>query len=158
MKSINIIHLTSVLFISIFIFASCQKDNECLQINSAEPEKELSEYLDSIFTRHNNCLTNFENDTLFHFIFSSNNFENIDNCHRISQVDFNNYTLVVGKVQVSSISDKLESINLSSKNKGYKVKISIDKCTECYAAIGYLYFWKLYPKLNSNYNCELVVN
>jgi hypothetical protein len=91
MKSINIIHLISVLFISIFLYTSCKKDNEWLQINSAEPEKELSEYLDSIFTRHNNCLTNFENDTLFHFIFSSNNFENIDNCHRISQVDFNNY-------------------------------------------------------------------
>ena len=79
-------------------------------------------------------------------------------CHEFSEINFSNYTLIVGKVQVYSISDAIASINLNSKDNSYKVEIVIDKCTECYGAIGSLYFWKLFPKLNTGYNFEMVVN
>ena len=145
------------LVLCILIMSSCQKENEWVQIDSIQADLELTDYLDSIFSEQNSCLTIFDNDTLFHVIFSSDDIKSIDNCNEFSEVDFKEYTMIVGKIMVSSISDKLGPINLSSDSNKYLLEVSIDKCTECYAAIGYLYFWELYPKLNAQNNFEMIV-
>lgn len=150
--------LISIFILAIIMFVSCEKESEWVKIDSVDAGIELSEHLDSIFSEQNSCLVNFDNENIIHAVYSANNIGNIDTCHEFSEINFSNYTLIVGKVQVYSISDAIASINLNSKDNSYKVEIVIDKCTECYGAIGSLYFWKLFPKLNTGYNFEMVVN
>ena len=157
MKS-KILHFTSILLLTIFTIMSCQKEDEWVGIEGLNTESHIAEQLDSIFSHDNDCLTMIEDKGQLRAIFGSNNFQELDNCHQTPEINFNEHTLIVGKIQVFSISDDIASINLSSKNNKYKVEVLIDKCTECYSAIGYLYFWKVYPKLKPGYSYELVVN
>lgn len=156
---ISILKLSTVLLFFTFISAGCQKDDdEWLQIEPINPNAQITEHLDSIFSMNNNCLLNFEDDTLIHTIFNYIDFKEIDSCHDLSEIDFDNYTLIVGKIKVASISDQISSIVLTTNNRNYKMEASIDKCVECYWAIGYIYFWRLYPKLQSNIEIKLSVN
>lgn len=149
----------------IFLFLSligpgCEKeDDEWIEINPSNQTTGTANQLDIIFSEDNNCLLNFQGDTVLHTVFVPTTFMGMDNCNNIPEIDFGAYTLIAGKIMVASISDHISAITLTSNRAkdGYKLNVSIDKCDGCYAAIGYLYFWRLYPKLNSEYNFELVV-
>ncbi len=83
----------------------------------------------------------------------------IDSCSIIPEIDFDEFTLIVGKFMVSSISDSISNITLSSNNTTkYILEVSIYKPDGRYAAIGQLYFWRLYPKLESENDFELLIN
>ena len=157
MKPIKFI-LISISILSLFIFTACEKESEWVQINSVSAGAELNTHLDSIISAENSCLINFNNENVLHAIYSNNKIGEIDNCHEVSAIDFSSYTLIVGKVQVYSISDKIGFVNLNSKDNNYKIEVVIDKCTACYGAIGSLYFWRLYPRLKMGANFELDVN
>ncbi|MBN1651591.1 MAG: hypothetical protein JW857_09690 [Bacteroidales bacterium] len=140
--------------------AGCEKDNGVwIQIEPINPNEQISEKLDSIFSRDNNCLLNFEKDTLFHTIFSYADFNAIDTCNTVLEIDFDKYTLVTGKVMVPEMTYSISGITLTYNNASdvYKLEVSIDKCEECYTVIDYLYFWRLYPKLNSKYKIEILL-
>ncbi len=146
------------------VTVSCSKDStksdgEWIQINPSELDNQTAAQLDLIFSRDNNFLLNFQEDTVLQVIFSHSDFGELDNCNTISEIDFDNYTLIAGKITVPSISDNISDISLSSSNirGSYKLEISIDKCVECYWAIGNLYFWRLYPKLNPGYKIDFSV-
>lgn len=157
---------TTILKISfIFLFlslmgAGCEKEeDEWIVINSSTQNTGIVNQLDIIFSEDNRCLLNFQKDTVLHTIFAHNAFMGMDNCNSIPDIDFGAYTLIAGKIMVASLSDHISAITLTSNRakNGYNLDVSIDKCDECYGAIGYLYFWRLYPKLNSKYNLELLV-
>lgn len=154
----KILILSTIILVFAFISAGCQKDDEWVQIDPISPRTQIRVHLDSIFSKNNNCLLNFEGDTLIHTILSYADFKEIDSCHDISEIDLDDYTLIVGKIKVSSISDKISSIILTSDNSDYIIEASIDKCVECYWAIGYLYFWRLYPKMQSEFEIKFSVN
>ena len=158
MKS-KILKLSSIVLLLLFIGAGCQDNEiELIRIDSINTNAQISEHLDSIFSRNNNCLLNFEKDTLINTIFGFADFNEIDNCHDISEIEFDNYNLIVGKIKVASVSDKISSIVLTSNNSNYIIEVSIDKCVECWGAIGYIYFWRLYPKLQSEFEIKFSVN
>lgn len=138
----GISHFTIVLILVFFTLISCQKEDEWISIAAVKTDNQLTEQLDSIFSADNNCLKMVESKSQLYALFSSNNFKELDDCHQTPEINFNDYTLIAGKVQVSSISDKIASIELTSKNSTYKVEVIIDNCAECYGGFGYLYFWK----------------
>jgi hypothetical protein len=153
----------------IFLFlsltgAGCEDNEnnggEWIKIGSLTTDVQLSTQLDVIFSEDNECLQNFQEDTLLHTFFTRNDVMEIDNCNTIPEIDFDKYTLIGGKIMVSSISDQISAINLTSNDiKGkYKIEVSIYEPDGRYAAIGYFYFWRLYPKLESKYQIELSVD
>lgn len=148
----------SLFVVFMLMEASCQHDEEHQTfIMPIELENDMRHQLDSIFSSENTCLINFSNDTVFHFLFSEEDFRNVDECNEITEIDFNKYTLVVGKIQVASINDSIFDIELFEEDKKYKIEIKIEKCTECYGAIGQLYFWRLYPDLSPYYEKNILV-
>lgn len=155
MKRINLL-LISVFILTIFV--ACEKESGWVQIDAVGTDAELSEHLDSIFSDNNSCLTGFESSNIVYAIYSTASFETIDDCHDISGINFGNNTLIAGKVEIFSTLDKIGSVNLSLKDNSYQVEVIIDKCTECPAGVGYLYFWSLYPVLKSEASFKMVVN
>ena len=150
--------LISVIVLATVIFTACQKDSEWVQINSVSTSAELTEHLDSIFSAQNNCLTGFEKSNIVHAIYSTAGFEDVDDCHDISGINFGNNTLIAGKVQIFSTLDEIGSVNLSLKDNSYQVEVIIDKKPNSPAGVGYLYVWSLYPVLNAGASFKLDVN
>jgi hypothetical protein len=151
-------HVIFIALLAVFTIIGCEKEDEWTRIEYIKIENSIALQLDSIFSDDNNCLTMIEDKSQLRAVFSSGIFNDLDNCHENPKIDFNEYTLLVGKVHVYSISDKVASVNLSMHGNNYKVEVLIDKCTDCYGAIGYIYFWEVFPKLEAGYNYELIVN
>ncbi|MBW8332309.1 MAG: hypothetical protein K0M40_09845 [Prolixibacteraceae bacterium] len=138
----------------------CEKEEgEWIQIDSLTLNEETDIQLNSIFSSNNNCLLNFQKDTIYHVIFNQNELRKFDNCNSIPEIDFSKYTLIAGRVMVSSISDNISSIILTSNknNASYNLKVSILEPQGRYGAIGYLYFWKVYPRLETIFEFKLLV-
>lgn len=155
----NTPRLSTVIILITFLSIGCQKDEDIWEhIAPIDIGVQISEHLDSIFSEQNNCLLDFEKDTLFHTIYGINDFNKVASCNEISEIDFDNYTLIVGKIMVSSISDSISSVVLTTNNCSYKIEATIDKCVECWGAIGHIYFWIIYPRLRSEFETTFSVN
>ena len=140
--------------------AGCEKEEgEWIQIDSLMPNEETGIQLNSIVSNNNNCLLYFQKDTVFYVISNQNDLAKMDNCNSIPEIDFKKYTLIIGKVMVSSISDNISAIVLTSNatENSYNLKISILEPDGRYGAIGHLYFWKVYPRLETGYDFKLSV-
>lgn len=154
-KKISLIFLLFIL-----VGVGCEKEEgEWIKIDSLTLNEETDIQLNSIFSSNNNCLFNFQKDTVFHVIFNQNELRKFDNCNSVPEIDFSKYTLIVGRVMVSSISDNISSIelNLNKNNASYNLKVSIFEPEGRYGAIGYLYFWKVYPQLETTFDFKLSV-
>lgn len=59
----------------------------------------------------------------------------------------------------SSISDKIihKQLFKCSDHTSYKNEITIEKCVDCWTALGYLYFWDIYPKGVEDENISLTI-
>jgi len=147
----------------VLLGAGCEKDDnlegEWIQIDSLMPDTQISGQLSSIFTENNNCLLNFQEDTVCHVIFNQEELKEIDTCNIIPDIDFEKYTLVVGKVMVPGMVSSISKVLLvyNSAKDMYKIEVSIDECEECYTVIGYLYFWRVYSRIESGYDFKLLV-
>jgi len=158
---------TTIFKISAFVLlfalmgAGCEKDeNEWIQIDPLVANAQLNTQLDLAFSKNNDCLLNFyKKDTDLFPIFSNEDLLKIDDCNTIPEINFSNNTLITGKIMVPSMPYSISTITLTSNiaKSTYKLEVLIDKCNECYPTIGYLYFWRLYPKLNSKYKFELSI-
>ncbi len=152
---------TGISFLLLFMMgAGCTKDGEeWVQVDSLIPDAQLSSQLNSTFTENNACLLNFQKDTVFHVIYNKKELAEINICNTIPDVDFDKCTLIVGKIMVSSISDNISEIILTSNdNKAiYNIEISIFEPDGRYGAIGNLFFWRIFPRLKSGYDFKLLV-
>jgi hypothetical protein len=155
------IRLSAFVLLFALMGAGCEKeDDDWIEIDPFVANTQLSTQLDLIFSKNNDCLQiSDKKDTVLFPIFSNEDFTKIDDCNTIPEVDFGNYTLITGKIMVPSMPYNISAITLisNSTESKYKLNVSIDKCNECYPTIGFLYFWRLYPKLNSKYKFELLI-
>jgi hypothetical protein len=71
-----------------------------------------------------------------------------------AQIDFENYSIVWGKINSYSGSNRIASselsVSLCATTVTYTYAITMDWCTACWMDIGIHYFWNIYPKLNNN--------
>ena len=144
----------------VVLLGGCKKgEGESIQIDSLTLDEKTDIQLNSIISKNNNCLLNFQKDIVSHVIFNQSELNKLDNCNSIPEIDFSKYTLIVGKIMVSSISDNISAITLTSNETKatYNLEVSISEPDGCYAAIGHLYFWRIYPKLNAKYDFRLLV-
>jgi len=164
MKNILITALLAILFIA--NIPGCTKDtpeikDEWVEIDSIMPNQEISERLNSIFLdswNKNQCL-NINYRTILYRVNSVEEYEKIDTCNSTPIIDFSKYTLTLGGFGLPSAYYEISDIKLSSnKAKGtYNFEISVDTCEYCYPVYGYKYFWRLYPKLNSEFQFQLLI-
>lgn len=162
LKLLSVFMLLIPLFV-VLLGAGCEDDEaegEWSQIDSIMPDTQLSIQLSSIFSENNDCLKAFQNDTVYIVLYSQKELAEIDTCNIIPDIDFDEYTLIVGKVKVPGMVSSISNITLlhSDPKNRYKLEIVVDDCEECYTAIGYLFFWRLYPKLETGHDFELFIN
>jgi hypothetical protein len=147
-------------------FASCTKEKTekkdvWVEIDSIMPSQGISDKLNSIFLdswNKNECLKISYRAKLYS-VNSMEEYQKIDTCNTIPEIDFNKYTLTLGGFSVPSAYYKIWDIKLfgNEAKASYRYEISMDTCAYCYAVFGYKYFWRLYPKLHSDYQFELSI-
>jgi hypothetical protein len=143
--------------------AGCNNEDdgdEWIKVEPIIPNISISAKLDSIFLEGNDCLIDFQKDTVYNILFSQKELIEINKCNTMPNINFDEYSLVVGIVKVSSISDSISAIVLNSNEikDVYNLEVSIHEPEGRYGAVGFLYFWRLYPKLNSGYEKKIIIN
>lgn len=137
-----------------------ENEGEWFQIDSLMPDIPVSLQLSSIFIENENCLIDFQQDTVFKVFYSQQELVDIDTCNIIPEIDFNKYSLIAGKIMVPGMVSNISNITLTYNNseERYSFELLVDECEECYAAIGFLLFWRLYPKLNIGYDVDVFID
>ena len=124
-------------------------------------DNSLKERLDSIFSEKNPLLTKINGDTLLFVINNEQDFSEICKKNNIGlSIDFEKQSIIWGRILTSSISDKITSQQLSeciTLPNNYKYDIYKEKCTECWAALGFLYYWAVYPQKIEKDNILLTI-
>ena len=122
--------------------------------------EQLKNDLDIIFSENNELVKNIRGDTLLYAINSKEELSEIShNINTVIDIDFENQSIIWGRFLTSSISNNIASKQLSVcyPSSNYRYEISVDKCTDCWEALGYLYYWAIYPrKINVN-NVSLII-
>lgn len=153
------IHIVSLIFLLTVICFGCGEDDpQWSQINAVTVDGSLAAELNSTFSEANDCLVLTGNTSQMKVLFSTDNFQALDNCNTVPVIDFDKYTLIGGRINVTSTSDEIGSVNLSLLDNSYKVEVTLDRCTDCDEPHGFLYFWKVFPKLEYGYNYDFDVN
>jgi hypothetical protein len=152
------IRFVSLMFLLAVICFACEKDDpEWVQINAVDVDDNLAAELNSTFSEANDCLVLTGDKSQMKVLFSKENFQELDTCQTVPVIDFDSYTLIGGKINVTSTSDEIASINLSLLDNTYKVEVILDRCSDCDEPHGFLYFWEVFPKLEYGYNYEFLV-
>jgi hypothetical protein len=118
------------------------------QVPSVAPTNEQKSRLDNVFSDSNELLRGIQNDTLF----AINNQKDMGKLQSSEYldiwIDWDNYSIIGGKIVTLSVSDEILSQQLSKRlgTSSYKYEIEVKKCTVCYWAIGHHYFWTIYDK------------
>jgi hypothetical protein len=116
--------------------------------------------LDSVFSESNELVKGLPDSVVFIINDKESLLKICDNSEVCSQIDFDNQSILWGKLQTSSISDKIVQNRLSvcSDRPLYKLEIVVEKCTECYWAISTLYYWGIYQEKMDEENILLSIN
>ena len=141
----------------------CHNENTNCEWTELKPvflTEQLKNVLNIIFSENNELVKNIKGDTLLYAINSKEELLEIShNINTIIDIDFENQSIIWGRFLTSSISNNIASKQLSvcHSPSNYRYEISVEKCTDCWEALGYLYYWAIYPrKININ-NVSLVI-
>jgi hypothetical protein len=66
-------------------------------------------------------------------------------------IDFEKYCIIWGRVLTPHFPYTVQSKKLSicDVDNSYKYEVAIEECTNCWTALGRLYYWGVYPKMES---------
>ncbi|MDR1092075.1 MAG: hypothetical protein LBL79_13455 [Prevotella sp.] len=123
-------------------------------------ENQLKIVLDEVFSAKNDLVKNIKSDTLF-VINNEQELRNVSkNINTVINMNFDRQSIVWGKIFVSSISDviRAKDLYMCIQSSDYKYEISMEKCIDCWAATGYLYFWEIYSQKIDTKNTSLIIN
>ena len=155
-----------LIFSLLFMAVSCEPippEQDCawIELTPSTLTEQLNTVLDVVFSENNELVRNIEGDNLLYVINSKEELLEIShNINTVIDIDFENQSIIWGKFLTASISDSIASKQLfvCYPSSNYKYEVSVKKCTECWHAVGYLYYWNIYPqKINSN-NISLIIN
>lgn len=154
------IHIVSlILLVAVICFACGEDDPEWQTVNEINPiNPNLAAVLDDIISKDNDCLTLTSDGNQIRAIFAESNFSVLDNCNDVPDIDFSNATLVAGKVELLSTNAKIGSVNCTKLGSKYRIEVVLEQCDQCTEEVGFKYFWRLYPKFETDSNLEFDVN
>jgi len=140
--------------------ATGSDDCEWTELSPVVLAEQLKNSLDIIFSENNELVKNIGGDTILYIINSKEELSEISNNANEIDIDFENQSIIWGRLLTSSISNSIASkqLFLCHSSSNFKYEISVQQCTDCWTALGYLYYWEVYPqKININ-NVALIVN
>jgi hypothetical protein len=111
----------------------------------------LEAQLNDVFSKDNPLAVAMPKDTLL-IINDAQTFSSFCNDIAISQnIDFDNYTIVCGKVYFGQAGDNIVSRQLlfCPNNNAYQYKITLQIFDAGYTVVSYAYYWAIYPKITS---------
>ncbi len=143
----------------VLLGAGCdEKEDEIINIEPVTPDTSTEAQLNIIFSDDNDCLVGFKLDSICELLYNQEELEETDTCNSIPLIDFDEYSLIAGKVMVPGMVSTISDIKLAynGSEERYKLEIFVNECDECYDVIGYLFFWRLYPKLEAGYDFDVI--
>lgn len=160
----NHLKLISVFFLSLsligFLMSGCENNDTIITVEPVTPDENIVLDLDNMFSKENDCLIDFKQELVYEILYTQADLNKMDTCSSVPTVDFENYTLIVGEVMVPGIVSTITNVVLNynqSKDK-YILEVSVNECEECFPSIDYLFFWRLYPKLSTDSDFEIIIN
>ncbi len=141
----------SAIALWLFVATGCNKQEmRCdIALDVIKISNNAKVLLDSIISNKNTFLRTNLKDSLNIFVVNSKtDFKKKFNTD--IDIDFDTITIISGVVRTASISDKIDELVLYQCNTSeiFKLDISILIAKNGWTQIGYLYFWKAYPKIN----------
>ncbi len=132
-----------------------EKEESIRKVNKIALSDDTSSLLDSLFKQQNQ---NLYVDTIL--IINSMTELNALIDYNGAEIDFSNYTLIVGYISTPNLSCNITSNDLyyDSVNKSYIFKINVDIGIFVLPALDTLCFWGMYPKINNDAKMNLKVN
>ena len=131
------------------------------RIESGYFDRTIKKRFRYFFSENNELAKNIKGDTLLYVINSKEELLAISgNINTVMDIDFENQSIIWGKFLTSSVSNTIASKQLLKCHpfSNYRYEISVKNCTECWTALGYLYYWDIYPqKININ-DISLIIN
>ncbi|MDR2805319.1 MAG: META domain-containing protein [Dysgonamonadaceae bacterium] len=132
------------------------------QITPVTPSNEQRNRLDNVFSGNNKLLGSIKGDTLIVI----NNQADMVKFQGFSEYpdlwmafDWENQTIIGGKISTPSVSDEILSRQLSEclNTSLFLYNIEVKKCTSCWTAIGSHYFWAIYARKLNTENVSLII-
>ncbi|GEM_PF-6002569 len=110
--------------------------------------QETENNLNKVFSKDNTILNNNDENNFILKITTKQQLNNLSDDELDIDVDFDKYFILGGRIQTSSISNRISihQLKVCNAQSSYNYEVIIEKCTECYPALGFLYFWNIYPK------------
>jgi len=149
--------------IEVDVTINIEENNNCKwrELSPSILTEQLKNDLDIIFSENNELAKNIKGDTLLYVINSKEELLAISgNINTAIDIDFENQSIIWGKFLTSSVSNTIASKQLLKCHpfSNYRYEISVKNCTECWTALGCLYYWDIYPqKININ-DVSLIIN
>jgi hypothetical protein len=132
------------------------------QVTPTAPSNEQKSRLDDVFSGSNPLLGNSRSNTLMVI----NHREDMVKLQGFSEYpdmwmefDWDHYSVVGGKIVTSSVSDEILSQQLLAcfGTSLYQYEVEVKKCTYCFGAMGYHYFWAIYAEKIDSKDVSLTI-
>ncbi|WP_445956400.1 hypothetical protein [Yeosuana sp.] len=152
--------LILTLYISTLLLNCSNSDDSC-EWKLIEPvfiSNDINgDLINDIFSENNDKLNDIDRNLLI--INNEQELSEIYDGENNLGINFEKYFLIGGKFQTSSISNEIlnEALFKRDYNSTYKYEITVKQCSECFTAIGNLYYWKIYTSMLNNENIELTI-
>ena len=153
--------MKNLLLMMLTALCMCCSDDDSCDWELIEPsvinDSINEEMLNIIFSEQNVRLKDLD-DTLL-VIRTRQDLENIYDIDDEVGIDFENYVLIGAKFKTSSISNSISKVNLNrcDMDSSHRLEVEVEQCTECFTAIGDLYFWRIYPSIDSQNSIDFVI-
>jgi hypothetical protein len=154
-----------------FLLAGCEKERQTVinddggvtinencdwsEILPLALDENLTYVLDNIFSDNNSLVADIEGDTLLFVICNQEDFlavsKSVNTVVGSEQIDFENYCIIWGRVLTPHFPYTLQSKELfvCDLDNSCKYEVTVEECTNCWTALGRLYFWGVYPKIEN---------
>lgn len=155
----NILLIFTISF-TLFNCSSNDKDScNWIIINSINVSQETKNKLNNIFSENNNILDSKSDKEFLLKITNVQQLKSLSNDLISIDLDFDKYFIIGGRFETSSISNQVskEELKVCESQFLYNYEINVENCTECYPAIGNLYYWGIYPVTISDNEIVLLI-
>ncbi len=115
-------------------------------ISAIEINDNLKRILDSLFSRTNNVTNNISRDSIY-LINNEQEFQIIGGDNNVLGIDFNQYTIIWGIIEVEHSGFEIIYQSLYNYNNEYIYNVTVFNHSSGWTVITPLYFWNIYPKI-----------
>ncbi|NDW12293.1 hypothetical protein D0T50_05240 [Bacteroides sp. 214] len=146
-KRLRLLMLLPILVLGV---VACDESNDEKIIYPITPEQEIlhffEEHLPVQTATKSDCFFLGNNDELSYLINSFAELQSICDCNNLPNIDFSQYSLIVGQKKVPNTSCFVSEQRIIETNI-IVLELTVDSNENNYPAVSNMYYWGIYPKV-----------